>query len=57
MRIPFQGSGSKPGSASELHGLKSLCENVLHLLTTTVEIMEEVGRRICIIQFVVSFIC
>jgi len=35
-------SNPKMGNSSELLGLRSLGENILHLLTTTVEIMEEV---------------
>lgn len=33
---------NKSATGSDLRGLKSLCENILHLLTTTVEVMEEV---------------
>eukprot|EP00795_Rhopilema_esculentum_P001016 gene1016-15340_t len=35
-------SSVSDAKSSDLNGLKLLCENILHLLTTTVEIMEEV---------------
>ena len=47
----------KAGAAKELKELKSLCENILHLLTTTVSIMEEVRLFFTVLKALIQPSC